>query len=452
MQVGMEVGAVNVMTSGMQRMKQLFLSQLARHRRSAVLPAILLATAAAAMAQPAGDGRGAEPPYLHKDRNVVIFDESQAAKLNPLRRAAEQLFDKETSQKLLPEVEPPGLVSYASLLQGPSEEAILEEARVQALQSAAARIYFENYYLLGRDLLQNYLRKYGQRFIVRTEIADRRFIANEQIEMRVKLGVDLNAFYRDLAEKRFIAEPNLRPQVSVHLDERIDGEPDTSAGGHARIEKTMQDFLFRTRSRQMRQPPLNIDLSPSEDLLRQARMEAQRHNVDVLITGSLRIRPVGGEQILFDDYQFQEADLTLKMYRVDTGELIAQVADQYSAAGESVEDARAKLLDALVTRSSRKLAETLRGVWGYTMLDQADYRLMFNGLEAGLRPSLLNGLRRFSPDLQVYEKAYYGGVWVVNVVAPNDLPGELESFLRESTEPAFQVDKIDDRHFRLEVL
>jgi hypothetical protein len=396
--------------------------------------------------------KAAEPPYARKDGTVRVFDQPQNEKLELFRHAAEQLAKEELGQavKLRPML--PGLVTYGFQLQGADEEEILDQARVRALQSSAARIYFDNYYLLGRDLLRNYLMAGGKKFIVRTDVTDRRILANDRLELRLKLSVDLNALFRDLNEKHFIAEPNLRPLVTVHLHELVDGKPNALAEGRERVEKTLQDFLFRTRSREMRQVSLNEDLSTSPGLLALARLEAQRHNVDILITGALTVRPGNREKILFDEYSFQEAELALKMYRVDNGELLQEVTDRYSASGDTAEAAAKQVLDALVTRATRRLAETLRAVWGYVMLDMADYRLMVGGLDPERKITVLNDLKRFSPEIQVYEKAYYGNVWIVNLVLPKDQHNQLETFLRESTEPQFKVEKIDERRFRLEVL
>jgi hypothetical protein len=436
-----------------------FLFQLA----GPALAALVILGAVGAQAQPsapaaspaasrAADAQAPDPIYLQRDRQVKVFDESQSAKLNPIRQAAEELLQRELGRQVRPPMVEPGLLTYSYQLEGDSEEEILAEARVLALQSAAGRLYFDDYFLIGRELLEKYLRVHGNRFIVRTDVTGRRILANNRREMRLKLSVDVNAFYTDLSEKRFIAEPNLRPLIAVHLRETGVGGEAMAGQGRQRVEQTMHGYLIRARTRDMRHPPATADLSESPEQLLEARLEAQRHSVDVLITGALDVRAVQQGPILYDEYFFQEADLKLSMYRVDTGELITEVSDRYSASGGSVEEATQKVLDALVSRSTRRLAERLGTVWNYTMLDRADYRLMFSGLDAGRRPNVINDLRRLSPDVQIFEKSYYGGVWVVNVVLPADAPGRMETFLRESTEPQFLIEKIDDRHFRLEVL
>ena len=344
------------------------------------------------------------------------------------------------------------LQTYEYTISGATEEEVIGEAQTRALKSAAARLYFGQHFLLGRDLLEPYLRQNGAKFIARTTVLERGFLVKDQIEARVRVSVNLDAFYKDLQEKKFLGEPNLRPIIAVHLQEIIEGKRDNSSNARSRIEQAMQGNLFRVNSKKITSVPLDADLSTAEELLAKGRMEAQRQDVDILITGTLSVRPLSQEQILFDEYDFMETEVDLKMYRVDNGELLASKTARYSARGYDRDDAIKNSLDSMLASVSGELAGQLHTMWGNTMLDEGNIRLMISNIDRDEITGVYNFLHTLDPRLELFEKAYYGDVVVVNVVLPDAAPEKLEKFLRESSEPQFNVKRVEERKFELDLL
>jgi hypothetical protein len=399
----------------------------------------------------AGRGRSRRPPYLLPDRTITVFDPSESGSLASIRQAAARIAMAERRDVPLPLASAPGMLTFEYELEGKTEREILNKADVMALQAAAGRVYFDDAMLIGRDLLKNYLAVNGGPFISNHMVEGRKLIA-DGTAMRLKVSVDLAAFYRDLNEKRFVVQPSQRPWASLHLAETMDDLPNAAGDGRQLMEKVLQDYQIGARSREMPPASLTLDLASSPTLLEQVRQQAQRHAVDVLITGSLAIRSGARRDILYDAHDFMKGELTLKMYRADTGEMLQEVTDEYSAQGDTRKQATEKMLSVLMERATRKLAETLHQDWGRVMLDQADCRLMFTGVEPTLQSNVLNDLKRLSPDLQIFQKAAYGGVLVVNLVMPEQAKAQLEYFLRSSTEPRFDVKKVDARHYELKVM
>lgn len=392
------------------------------------------------------------PPYVDRERPLRIFDEEMARQFDPIRDIAIQMQQRQAP--LAPPVGTPmRLLTYEYELQGESREELVREAHVRALESAAGRLYLDNYFLLGLDVFHAYVRQYGSDFIVSTDVLGQRQLADDQIALRLRVSVDLRKFYNDLRDKRFLAEPNLRPIAVVHLAEEIDGRPSRDAEGRQVIENTLQEHLFPVHSRMMRSPALNVDLSRDPELLQEARLEAQRHDADVLITGIVEVQTIEDRtQILFDEYSFQQAEVTLRMYRIDTGELLHEIHDRYSASAPTREEAISSVLDSMLSRATRELALSLRQNWGKLMLDDADYRLMLTGVDEESRDYIANSIKRLSPEIQIFSKIHMGDTWVVNLTAPDSARGELERFLRDSNTPRFRVEKFGDRHFVLQVL
>ncbi len=391
-------------------------------------------------------------PTAEPGRGINIFDPAKGEQITPIQKAVEVFVEREKERQRRCLVKTENLLTYEYELVGETEDQIYREAMVRSLKSSAARLYFGNFILLGRDVLEPYLYHNGAPFIVSNDVLERRDLSRELIQMRLRVGVNLDTFYRDLWEKRFIAAPNLRPIASVHLREVIEGRPDTSADARSRIDLVMEQNLYRVFSDKMRKPGLDVDLSGSPGLLREARGEAQRHDVDVLVTGTVAVRPIREETIYYDDHFFQEAAAELKLYRVDTGEMLIEVDDRYSANGASVGEATDKALNELLIRMSQKIADHLRGMWGKTMLEKGNYRVLVSGVRSDQKSKIYAFLRTLSDETEIYEKTYYGDVLVVNLVAPALGPDQLESFLRDSSEPQFDVHRVSKREFALELL
>lgn len=406
-------------------------------------------------AAPAAAGENAEDqnaPYLRDLKPIEIFDAGKADEATPLERVAKSFQARKAARERLSLANIQNLSTYEYEIEGPSEEKIFQEAQTRALLSAAGRIYFEDAILLGLDLLEPYLRENGKSFITRTSVLEHRSLSATRVAMRVRVSVNLDTLYSDLQNKHFLAKPSLRPIVGVMLQEIVNGERNTATGGRARIERTMEENMFQVYSDKMRAPALDVDASASARLLKEARMEAERNTIDVLISGTLIVQPVNATKIYYDNFAFKEAEVTLKMYRVDNGELLFEVRDRYSAAAGQDQDATQRVLDAMITRATQRLAEELDRRWSNTMhVQENNYRLMINGVNPGDVTGIVNSIKALSPKLDIYTKAYMGDVLVLNLAAPGVAPDKVESYLRESTEPQFSVKRVDKRHLILDV-
>lgn len=398
------------------------------------------------------EGEEQNAPYLRDLKPIEIFDAGKAEETTPLQRVAKSFEARKAARERLSLANIQNLSTYEYEIEGPSEEKIFQEAQTRALLSAAGRIYFEDAIILGLDLLEPYLRENGKSFITRTSVLEHRSLSATRVAMRVRVSVNLDALYNDLQKKHFLAKPNLRPVVGVLLQEIVNGERNTATGGRRRIERTMEENMFQVYSEKMRSPALDVDASASSRLLKEARMEAERNTIDVLISGTLIVQPVNATKIYYDNFAFKEAEVTLKMYRVDNGELLAEVRDRYSAAAGQEQDATQRVLDAMVNRATQRLAEELDRRWTNTMhVQENNYRLMITGVNPGDVTGIENGIKALSAKLDIYTKSYLGDVLVLNLSAPGVASEKVEAFLRESTEPQFSVKRVDKRRLILEV-
>lgn len=391
-------------------------------------------------------------PYMRDIKPAQIFDPGKGEDKTPMQRVAKLITERKEARERFSLAAIQNLSTYEYELEGPSEAKITQEAQTRALLSAAGRVYFADCFLLGRDILEPYLRENGKIFIARTTVLEHRTLTATRTAMRLRVSVNLDALYKDLESKHFLAKPNSRPIVAVMLQEIVNGERNATQNGRQRIEKTLEENSFQVFSDKMRQPALDSDVSVSTRLLKEARNEAERNTVDVLISGTLVIQPVSEQKIYYDTFSFKEAEITLKMVRVDTGEVIGEVRDRYSSAAGQEPEATRKVLDAMITRTAQRLADDLNQMWANTMLIQDNYRLMICGVDPESVTSIQNQLKTLSPKIGVFQKSYLGDVLVLNVVAPDLKPEKLDGFLRESNAPQFNVKQVSKRQIILDVL
>lgn len=344
------------------------------------------------------------------------------------------------------------LQSYEYDLTGKDENVLMQEAIVRALKSTAARLYFDEKIILGRDLLEPYLKVYADRFVAHREIVSRRVAAGGERTLRIKVGIDVDRLYSDLEEKHFVSQPKLRPIVGVLLKEVLGGQPTGNSRGRALLEDALKKKELRVESSKMPAALLASNGASDEQALQNALEEAQRWDVDVIVTGSLDIIPREDQVILYDQVFFTQGKIALSLIRVDNGEVLRTVTDRQSAWGLSAEESLKSLLDALLVPAAAKLADGFLVDWSNMMLDKSDYRLMIKGVTPELLTSIQRMIETISPTIQLYVKSFYGDVAVLNVKYPNARPGQFEQFLKKSKVPQFRVQPSDERHIIIDVL
>lgn len=344
------------------------------------------------------------------------------------------------------------LQSYEYELTGKTEKEIIREATVRGLKSTASRLYFGNYILIGRDVLEPYLTLHGDKFVLGREVLEREVLADGSLRMRVKVGVDVDALYDDLQEKKFIAKPKVRPIVAVSIAETKNGEPQTDGRARLLLERALAKSELRVESSRLEPFGLEQNVAASPEVLRNAREEAQRGDVDVIITGAFSVEAKREEVILFDQVFYTAGKLDLKLVRVDTGEVVRSYSDSYSTAGPTAEASVTNLLNAMVGRAAEGISKDFQAQWTNTMLDKGDYRLIISGVTPEILATVSDQIKALSPGVQLFVKANYGDVVVMNLLYPGSKPREVESFLRQSRLPQFKVRAADERHFELDAL
>ncbi len=403
-------------------------------------------------AAPEGEVQEPAPLYVQPRGEIQIFDPSRAEQETPIQRAVGRMRREE--ERRTRETQPMGgeVATYKYTLRGEDRQQIIEEARLRALKSAAARLYFDRKIIMGRELLEPYLKRNGAIAIALTDPGRPRILAGGGIEMPVTVAVNLDFLFRDLAEKQFIAEPNLRPTVTLHVNEQVNGQADTSTGARLRIAAVMENNLFRVIPRPLSGIAPTDDLTTQPEALLKARQEAQRAGADILVTGTMAAAPVRQGEILYDPFDFVSVRLDLSMFRADTGALIAEVHDEYSATGSTLNDAIGQALTEMVPQMTNELAGALRETWGPTVLGQSDWRVLIENAQPDELERIYTLLRGATPGVEVYENAHYGDSAVVGIKLPEGTTLDLPEYLKEASEPQLDVRPVDRRRLVIQPL
>lgn len=422
--------------------------QFARSITLAALAATIIPAALPSFAQDESAGAPADEEFVDPASTVSASDRqisaAQAiAEVERRRAARENALSLSRIDNMLS-------FEYDNM-RGASEADVVKEASIRALLSAAGRVYFDDRVLVSRDLLEPYLRVYGERFVARRTVESRRILADGRNELDLRIGVDIDRFMKDLEEKHFLASPSVRPIVAVVLEETIDGVRDTQGRGRLSLEEALRNEEMRVETERIGGFDLAANASATTETLRAARDEADRGEVEVIVTGTLEVTSRGTKDILYDNFHFYTADARLQMIRVDTGEVVRTVNQSYASSATSPEAALAATFARLMPRCAGPLASGFLEDWRNTMLDLGDYRLLISGASQEQVESVFNLLKTLSPRVDTYLKSYFGEVAVVNVFYPGSKPGEIEDFLRAARVPQFQVRPADDRRFELRV-
>lgn len=345
-----------------------------------------------------------------------------------------------------------GVHTYEFTLNGP-EEAVTREAGVSALIASAARLYAGESVLLGRRVLEPYLRNSADRFILTNKIVERGVEADGQNRYKARVTIDADLLYEDLESKHFIARSKFRPVMAITLEETSGGWQIFGGAGRAVVEEELlaNDMLVETEL-ELDPDAVHMDLTEAAATLRRMLDEAQRIDVDAIVTGKMEIAKPESRLILYDELFFVSARLSLTIFRVDNGQVLRSATREISLARPTpeaaVEDARLSVARATV----EELDAGFLAEWRAMMLDRSDFRLTVIGIDPPTLERFASKFRESFPDSRLTVKSHFGSVAVINVDDAQAVPEDMEEFLRASRAPHFEVNSMGRGRFELRTL
>lgn len=353
-----------------------------------------------------------------------------------------------------------GVDFYEYRLTGRSLDDIRNEAKQRAISTTVGSLYFENRFVVAPELLDVYLERRIDQFIAGIKAVNLQQGVGS-ITADIQVAVNRGRLERDLEEKRFFYEPKIRPFFHISLAETASGAPVASGPGRDQVANTLRELLARPTPFSISTPAPTLDVEANQELLFEAMVAARRQGIELILTGSVSAREERRERLYFQDYIFSEADIHLKLVRVQDGTVMREVR----IAGRGSDPDPARSAENAIRRAAQdathQILDGFFDEWRRISLDEGDYRILVREVNESELNSFLNRLRSMSEGVQadetgtdrvvnarVYLKSYVNNVAVINVFFKGDR-AQLEQAIRESRYPQFIVQEFGERRIQL---
>jgi hypothetical protein len=373
---------------------------------------------------------------------------------NPIRRCmlslALLLLGTAQAFAIEPPAPPAPLTTYSYELMGQSDDALIRDGCVRALKSSVGQVYFSDYMLYARSLLDAYIDKNWERLVARYKVKTRDLRGGRR-HVVMDVVVDNTKLYADLVEKRFLYRPAVRPLFYVFLSETYDGSP-TAPIGRKRILETIDGHQYRylweegddsvdipTENKREVLLPLGLpekDPTSDQTTMEGAMREAQRNEVEVFVAGTIESKTTRSGRLYFDDYTFVQTRCSLKLVRADTGEILGE-AQTTTAAGNTDQAAAVSAATlAAVNEVAPKVFDVFDKVWGKTIQRKADMRIMATGVNQDIVSLFIQVVKGIAPAAEIYTRSFYEDVAVLTL-SWNGRAEDLLQILRHTDYPSF---------------
>lgn len=328
---------------------------------------------------------------------------------------------------------PEDLMRIRYELTGASEEEVLKDAEMRAIRSAIGRVYFTDYMLRARSLLEPYIERYRDKFVARRKVWTSEIRGGKRF-MDVEIIVDAKKLYDDLQEKRFVYRPAIRPVFFVFLSETFDGADVEDRAGRKHLLDVIntREYRYLWKDHPVRANDPSIPASEKTEAemraisafqdpwakekgLEEACREAQRNEVEVFVAGTIETKTSLEKKLNFDDFVYVESRCLLRLVRSDTGQVLVTAETTVSGAHRDPQQARRIATYDALDKAAPRLFAAFDREWSKTVLDKANVRIMTVGLNEVALDVLGQILRGLAPDVEVYTRCAYADISVFTV-------------------------------------
>lgn len=341
------------------------------------------------------------------------------------------------------------LVMIIKNVSGDKESQMKEQASLEAVKECLGRIYFTKNIFLARDILEKYIDLNYSKFVYSIEVTNKKF-SSGKTHLELKIFVNFNKLLNDLNEKRFLYEPKLHPIFYVFLEEKTDGQKATHSTGNTAILNTIKDLKQKTISNPIGDISPNIDVLQDKNTLLKAIEAAQKNEIEVIITGKSETNKVEEKELYFDKYTSYETKINLNLIRVDTGEILTQA----NASGLAINNDPERAIELSIIRAAmqatNEIMDYFKDNWDKTVLDKADYKIMFTGLKKPDLDVLDQTMLSLGHNAKLFLRSYYYDVAVINLVFKGDKK-DLLRFFETFPNPTLKIVSVKDSNIEIAV-
>lgn len=378
-----------------------------------------------------------------------------------------------------PTADPPILISRYELT-GENESDMVDSAKIRAVRSAVGRLYFTPLMLRARSLLGIYLDKNAERFVSRLIIHENEIRGGSRF-MDIEMTVDVEKLYGEMHTLKFFYRPAFRPIFYAFLAETFDGQNVQAPVGRIRLLENLYDRQYRylwaekaddptipvpeKKELAVRSDSPTPVVAPDKDLsenLMAACREAQRNEVEVFITGSIKTTSERQEKVYFDDYYFVKTVCDLMLVRSDTGEVLARAHTTTIAGHIDQSKAIASATEAAVDIVTPRILDSFDNQWGKTILSDKRWgkpslrksnllRVMITGTDDNTLDVFRQILTSVDSEAELYTRSYYADIAVLSLCWDGEMK-KLLALLKETQHPAFKLTVVGQDSLILELL
>ncbi len=341
------------------------------------------------------------------------------------------------------------LIMIIKNVAGEKEEQMKDEAALESVKECVGRVYFSENIIIARELLEKYINLNYKKFIYTIEVSRKSF-SSGLTRLELKIFVDNEALLKDLNEKRFLYQPKLRPFFYVFLEEKLDGQTASYSTGATAINNAIKDRKERTITSSLPNIMQNINILKDKEKMPLAVETGQKNEIEVIVTGSSETNKVEQKDIYYDNYNFYETKIQLSLIRVDTGEILAETESVGLAANIEADRAIELSIIRAATEATSELMVSFRKNWENTILDKADYKIMFTGLQKPDLDVLGHTLLSLGDEVKMYLRSYYYNVAVINLTYKGE-EKELIRFLETFPQPTLKIISVKDNKIEISV-
>lgn len=341
------------------------------------------------------------------------------------------------------------MIMLIKSVSGDKEEEMKNDAAKESVKECVGRIYFTKNIILARDILEKYLDQNYDKFIYSIEILKKGFASGKTI-LDLKIFVDYGKLVADLEEKKFLYEPKLRPFFYVFLEEKLDGQIASYSTGNTSVVNALKDLQQRTANIAAPSVPANVNIMSDRQVFAKAIEMAQKNEIELIITGTCETNKLEQKDLYYENYTFYESKISLKLIRVDTGEALVETETSGLATNLDAERAIELSIIRASLKASSEIIDYFKANWNPTILDKANYKIMFTGIQQSQLDVFSSTLLKLGDKTKMYLRSYYHNVAVINLMFKGD-KAELLRFLETFPYPTFKIVSIKDNNIEVSV-
>jgi hypothetical protein len=307
---------------------------------------------------------------------------------------------------------------------GTDRAAAITAARQEAVRGAAGRVLLGENLVLAEELLTKYLANYGDRFVTAVEVLDQRFEAGE-LRLNARVFIDYDALARDLDEKMFLYKPAYRPQFAAFMNERLDGESAGQGTAREALTQALRALGMRPYANELPSPPSSTDVTADDLLFEAAMVSAQRAGVEVVVSGEVSTTLRERRELYYDEFWFYDTEMTARMVRVDTGEVLFEAKAFGSASDKNPSNAIRLAIERAAEQVSAELVGEFEQFWPRVVQARSDYQVLFTGVDDEKVRIIMQNIERLGQGVKVSVRKGYDRTAVLAI----DFPGSREQLI-----------------------